>query len=90
MRFGLSYIFSEKVLISAESEKDIEFAPIFKSGIEYHIVKPLYLRIGIASNPTKNSFGFGLELKKLKLDFAFSRHNELGYTSMVSVIYDLK
>lgn len=88
MKLGLSYNFSEKVLVSAESEKDVEFSPIFKAGIEYHMLKMIFLRLGVSTNPAKNTFGLGLDLKGIKFDFAFSRHDALGWTPMVSMVYD--
>ena len=90
MRMGFNYRFSEKVIIAIETEKDIDFKPVFKAGIEYHITKPLYLRTGIASNPFLNSYGFGLELKQFKFDFATSYHATLGYTPHLSISYAFK
>jgi len=51
MKLGLAYKFSEKVIMSIETEKDADFKPFFKSGLEYHIMEALYLRIGISTNP---------------------------------------
>lgn len=87
LRSGLSYTFSEKVLVCAEVEKDIDYEPIFKGGVEYRVIQQLYLRAGISTNPTLNSFGFGLELKKLKLDFSTSIHQTLGVSPQVGAIY---
>jgi len=88
MKLGLSYNFSEKVLVCAETEKDVELSPIFKAGLEYHMIKMMYLRLGVSTNPSKNSFGLGLDLKGVKFDFAFSRHEVLGWSPMVSLVYD--
>lgn len=87
LRMGFNYTFSEKVIVAVEMQKDIDFKPVVKAGIEYHITKPLYLRTGIASNPFLNSYGFGLELKQFKIDFATSYHTTLGYTPHLSVSY---
>jgi len=90
MRLGLSYRYSEKVLLAIETEKDIDVKPVFKAGLEYHITKPLYVRAGIASNPFLNAYGFGLELKQFRIDFATSYHTTLGYTPTLSLSYDFK
>ena len=87
LRSGISFTFSEKVLASVEVEKDIDYNPIVKGGIEYHVVQQLYLRAGISSNPVLNSFGFGLELKKLKLDFSTTIHQTLGVSPQFAAIY---
>ena len=90
MRFGISYEFSDKVTVNLETEKDVYFKPIFKGGLEYHPIDILYLRGGISSDPIYNTFGFGLEMSNFKLDFAASKHQVLGYTSQISLIYNFK
>mgnify|MGYP001607221999 FL=1 len=88
MRFGLSYRFSEKVIVSVETEKDIYYKPVFKAGIEYQPIDLLYLRAGISTDPVYNSFGFGINLNHFKIDFAASRHQVLGYTSQIGLSYE--
>ena len=89
-RLGASYLFSEKVLWSAEEEKDIDQQAIFKSGIEYHINEPLFLRTGIGTNPTLVSFGFGVKMKQMTFDAASSYHQVLGFSPSFSVSYDFQ
>ena len=89
-KLGLSYKFSEKLLLSIETEKDINFEPEFKGGIEYKIIKEIYIRTGISTNPVLNTFGFGIEIKRLKIDFASSLHPVLGYSPQISMVYKLK
>jgi len=86
-RFGLGYQVSPKVLITAEAEKDSYNKPIIKAGLEYLVSTNFYVRGGIASNPYLNSFGFGLLLKDLKLDFAGTFHRYLGFTPQISLSY---
>jgi hypothetical protein len=87
MRLGLNYQVSEKVIIAAEAFKDSEYKAQIRSGLEYHVVEQLYLRAGISTNPAMNSFGFGLNLKNLKIDFATSMHSALGYTPSFTMNY---
>ena len=86
-KLGVSYMFSQKVILAVESEKDIQYNPVFKAGIEYHPIKSIYFRTGISTNPVLNSFGFGLELSNFNLDFAASYHQVLGFSPQVSLIY---
>lgn len=86
-RLGLRYDFSEKVLAALEVEKDVDFDPVMKAGVEYHVVEYLYLRAGIATNPQQSTFGFGLVLKQFKLDVATGLHSQLGYSPQVSLLY---
>jgi hypothetical protein len=90
MRFGGSYKFSEKILVSAEEEKDIDQKSAFKAGLEYHIVEALYLRGGIASNPSLCTFGFGLSFNHFVLDLASSWHQELGFSPQFSLGYNFE
>lgn len=90
LKTGLSYLFSDKVTVSIESEKNLDASNIFKAGVEYHIVKILYLRGGISTNPAKTAFGFGLDLDSFKFDIAASYHQQLGYSPNVSLTYSPK
>ena len=88
-KIGLSYSFAEKALLATEVEKDMNFKPVFKGGFEYKVAKPVYLRIGIATNPTTYSFGVGFEYHKFKLDISASRHAILGFSPQASLIYEI-
>jgi hypothetical protein len=87
LKLGLMYNFSDKVIVIAEAEKNISYKAVFKGGIEYHIIKEIYLRAGMSTNPTLNTFGIGFEFKKLKIDFASSIHQVLGYSPQISLLY---
>lgn len=86
-RLGASYRFSEKLSWSIEEEKDIDQNAVFKSGLEYHVVDALYLRGGLATNPTLFSFGFGLKIGNLMLDIASTYHQVLGFSPAISLTY---
>ena len=87
IRVGAAYSFDNNILVSVEAEKETEFDPILKLGIEYRIVEKVYVRGGISTNPGLYSFGFGLNFKKLKIDLSSSIHQVLGYSPQVSMIY---
>ncbi|HNW99475.1 MAG TPA: hypothetical protein PKK00_13800 [Bacteroidales bacterium] len=89
VKVGLSYLCSEKVLLNTETEKDIQYKAVFKAGVEYHPVKEIYFRTGIATNPFLNAFGFGIEIKNFKLDFATSYHQTLGFSPQFSMIFNV-
>ncbi len=90
IRFGGDYNFSDKVTLAVETEKDIAQKAIFKAGIEYKPVKEFYLRAGIGTNPTLTSFGFGLNLKNLKIDVAANYHQTLGFSPQLGLTYIFK
>jgi hypothetical protein len=87
LRLGADYNFSDKVTLAIETQKDIKYKAEFKAGIEYKAVKEFYLRIGVSTNPTLSTFGFGLNLKNFKVDFAASYHQILGISPQLSLSY---
>jgi len=90
LKTGLGYTFSDKVLVIAEIEKSISHSLVFKAGIEYKITEHLYVRAGIGTNPTTNSFGFGLHLGNIHIDLATNYHYVLGYSPQIGFIYQFK
>jgi hypothetical protein len=87
IRIGGDYLFSDKVRVAVEAQKDIRYKPEFKAGLEYLPVKELYLRIGVSTNPTLSTFGFGLNLKNFKIDLAASYHQILGISPQLGLSY---
>ena len=86
-RLGGNYLFSEKVLLAVETEKDMSQKAIFKIGIEYLPVKELYIRTGISTFPTMNSFGFGINLKNFKMDLSSNYNQVLGFSPQFGLTY---
>jgi hypothetical protein len=87
IRLGADYSFSEKVIIAIETEKDMSKKAMFKTGLEYKVVKEFYLRAGIVTNPTLGSFGFGINIKNLKIDFSANYHQTLGFSPQLGLTY---
>ncbi len=90
LRIGMGYNFSKKVLFTIEAEKDLELPALFRSGIEYQLIKDLFLRVGVAKQnnlTTQYSFGAGYGYKGIVFDFAFTQHQMLGYTSQFGLSY---
>ncbi len=87
LRVGLIYTPSDKLLFTVETEKDIDLKPVVRAGMEYLIVKKLFIRTGLSTNPVVNSFGIGLNLDQLKMDIATSIHPVLGISPHFSLLY---
>lgn len=90
MRLGGNYNFSDKVILSIETEKDMSQKAIFKTGIEYKPVNGFYLRAGMSTRPTLNSFGFGINIKNLKMDLSSNYHPTLGFSPQIGLTYIFK
>lgn len=87
LRLGLSYTFSEKLLLAVETEKDIDLEASYKFGMEYQVVKVLALRGGVSTAPTTAYAGLGLSLDRFQLDIAAAFHQQLGASPEISLTY---
>lgn len=69
MRLGALYNFSKQVFLTVEAEKDVDFNPTIRGGIEYRPTPNFYLRVGAAAIPSLMAFGFGIVNKNYGLTF---------------------
>jgi hypothetical protein len=87
MRLGTCYSFSDRVFVSLEAEKDVDYKPVLRGGIEYRPIDNFYLRAGAANQPGLVAFGCGIIMKKLRLDIASTFHSVLGFSPSVGLQY---
>lgn len=90
MRLGTVYQISKKVLFALEIDKNVNYLPRLKGGIEYIPVKNVYLRGGIATQPIEFTFGLGSIFKSFQLDIGSSYQQVLGWSPHFSLCYKLK
>lgn len=90
MRLGTSYTFSDKLVVAAEAEKNIDFPTRFKAGLDYQAVQNLYFRAGFATQPVEISFGFGYKFGVIQLDLGSAYHQQLGWSPHFSLTYQAK
>jgi hypothetical protein len=90
LRFGLSWQITDSFLASLELEENNVWKTVFKSGIEYYVVKSVCMRVGFLSNPMQFTFGAGIQFWKLQFDIASSYHPVLGYSPQGSIQYLFK
>ncbi len=86
MKAGLSYRPGKKVMLNTEVEKDILYKPIVKAGLEYAIIEKFRIRTGINTNPFVNFFGVGFQNHTFQLDYALTKHLQLGYSHRISIL----
>ncbi len=86
--FGASYDFSDEITFNGSVEKEIDFEPSFRFGVEYGIIEYLTLRSGFMSEPSSYSVGIGIHYSFLNLDYAFFSHPDLGLTHQMGIIID--
>jgi hypothetical protein len=87
MRLGTCYNFSDRVLVSVEAEKDVDYKPVIRGGIEYRPIDNFYIRAGAGTQPGLIAFGCGIVMKKLRLDIASSFHSVLGFSPSIGLQY---
>lgn len=88
-RVGGHYQFDEMVLISFETQKDLENPILFKTGIEFTPIENLALRFGVSGKPINYTAGLGFTFKKITTDIGFSYHGNLGITPSLSIQFNL-
>jgi len=87
MKLGASYSFSEKVVLITELNKITVEQVQFKVGLEYVLIKDLYIRAGMNTTTPNIALGFGITLKQFKIDISSSYHQVLGYTPQLAIVY---
>lgn len=87
---GLAYNVSDKVLLVADVQKQVNFPTSFRGGVEYAFLKNFKARLGATTQPTTLNAGVGFSAKSLDIDFSNSFHETLGYTPSLSLNYRFK
>ena len=84
---GISYQIGPMVMLTSGVAKNLSRPFSFSAGTEFIPIKHLYIRAGMATGPSMLAFGIGYNVSNLLVDFAFTRHEILGYTPHFSLAY---
>jgi hypothetical protein len=84
---GLSITPTEKINVITELEKDLEYDPTWKAGIEYKFHTKFTARTGYNINPNTAFFGLGFKTKKFNIDYAIQHNVLLSLSHQASVTY---
>lgn len=84
---GVAFKPSNKVFIATEIEKDLEYDPIWKMGIEYNFHQKFCARTGYNMNPNTAFFGLGFKTKKFIIDYALQHNTLVRLSHQASVVY---
>lgn len=88
MRAGLSYRATPRLLIAAETEKNIDHDADFKAGAEYALLQDKFmLRSGFSTLTRKATFGAGFKARQLQVDYALGSTTLLGFSHYLSISY---
>ncbi|MFC1546246.1 PorV/PorQ family protein [bacterium] len=90
VRLGTAYkgfsIYERNIILSAQVDFDEEKTK-WSTGTEIEIHKPLVVRAGYRSRDigTGISLGFGIKVKDINIDYAFTNHGDFNSTHMLSL-----
>ena len=87
LKAGLAYRPVKTLVLNVETEKDIDYPAIVKVGLEYEIVKKVFVRTGISTRPFDNHFGIGFFPKKFSFEYALSTNTQLGFSHHITLGY---
>lgn len=87
LRAGMGYTFSEQLLMTFAIEKDVDLDERVSAGIEYHPMKALFLRTGVATGPVIGTFGAGVRTGRIDIDLAVAVRSRLGPTPQLGINY---
>ncbi len=92
LRIGASWNPSKLLMMTFETEKDLERIAMIKAGFEYRPTSMFVIRAGMRSNTTTRiGFGAGLRLRNnLAIDFASEWHPSLGLTPSAMISWRKK
>jgi len=82
---GAAYDLSDRVDLSADLFKDLDFPLRFRTGIEAAVLPMLVVRGGMQTAPSEFAMGLGLHHGPLHLGVAAEQHWELGWSPAADV-----
>jgi hypothetical protein len=84
---GISFTPIDKLFIATEIEKDLDYDPTWKAGIEYKFHTKFCARSGYNINPNTAFFGLGFKTKKFTIDYALQYSTVLSSSHQASAAY---
>ncbi|HEV8538113.1 MAG TPA: hypothetical protein VGR15_04225 [Bacteroidota bacterium] len=82
---GLGYTPIQSMTLVADYQKEAGFNPSTSIGFEYWVMESLGLRGGISEEPPQSSAGVSVKHAFLQFDYAFSHHQDLGWSHHGSI-----
>ncbi|MDP8232416.1 MAG: hypothetical protein P9L91_07080, partial [Candidatus Zophobacter franzmannii] len=84
---GLAYIPYESVTTTLELKQEFGSETQILGGLEISPIKPLTLRAGVHNKPNIVSFGVGIDLANVLVDYAYNSHANLDGTHHIALGY---
>lgn len=90
LKAGVGYQPYNKLFLSVETEKNLDYPATIRAGVNYQVHQHFFVRTGISTKPFNSSFGIGFQPKNFSLDYALSNSSVLGWTNQISIRYAFK
>lgn len=87
---GASIHMIDPLILNVDVYKDVKFPVDVRFGAEYQFFDKLFLRAGMASEPSIFSAGLGFDFGKGAVDYAIYSHPDLGVTHAVSASFHIQ
>lgn len=84
---GIGFKPVDKVFIATEIEKDLDYDPTWKMGIEYKFHKKFCARTGYTINANTAFFGLGFITKKFTIDYSIQHNVSVSLSHQATVGY---
>ena len=84
---GIAFHHADRLFVATEVEKDLEFPPTWRSGLEYRFVGEIAFRTGFQLHPQKGFFGVGFTSKRSDLGYALELDHHVGLSHQATVTY---
>lgn len=82
---GLTFHASDKLILTGDVVKYLDYPMGVRSGFEYYFVKQFCIRAGYSTSPSIINAGAGFKVDNISIDFANSYHERLGYSPHLSI-----
>jgi len=90
LKLGMTFQYAPSLIFYVETEKDLDFSPILKLGMEYLFREVFVIRGGIKMFPAAGSFGVSFRHQSMLYEISTTYHQYLGFTPQLSLQYDFK
>lgn len=84
---GLMWRVSESCITTVEVVKESGMSTELHIGLEYQLLKRIYMRGGLSTGPSLYTFGAGFNTGRLQIDISSSVHSVLGYSPQLSLTW---
>lgn len=90
LKAAVGYQPYQKLFLSIETEKNLDYPATVRAGVNYQIHQFFFIRTGISTQPFHSSLGIGFRPKNFSLDYALINSSVLGWSNQISIRYALK